>query len=148
MDKTCFKCERVLPRTEFYAHSRMADGLLGKCKECTKTDVKARYAMTIDDRHAYEAKRNATPERKAALRRYSRQRYRQTPEKAKARSMIGNAVRDGRVTRQPCEVCGDPKSQAHHEDYSKPLDVKWLCFYHHRVAHGQQPSPKRKNEAA
>ena len=31
--------------------------------------------------------------------------------------------RDGRLIRQPCEVCGEVKSQAHHGDYGKPLDV-------------------------
>ena len=36
--KTCFKCERVLPISEFYAHPRMGDGHSGKCKECTRRD--------------------------------------------------------------------------------------------------------------
>lgn len=45
--------------------------------------------------------------------------------------MVNNAIRDGKIARQPCEVCGR-KAQAHHEDYSKPLDVRWLCFQHHR----------------
>lgn len=44
----------------------------------------------------------------------------------------------GRLVRKPCEACGSEKSQAHHDDYSKPLDVRWFCFKHHReIGHGQ-----------
>ena len=52
----------------------------------------------------------------------------------KARSALNHAVRDGIVKRLPCEVCGN-KSEAHHTDYAKPLEVRWLCFPHHRQAH-------------
>ena len=50
--------------------------------------------------------------------------------------MVLNAIRDGKMERLSCEVCG-AKAQAHHDDYSKPLDVRWLCFKHHREHHGQ-----------
>jgi hypothetical protein len=50
------------------------------------------------------------------------------PEKRRAEVAVGNAIRDGRLTRQPCEDCGsDERVEAHHDDYSKPLDVTWLC---------------------
>lgn len=58
------------------------------------------------------------------------------PEKVKARKAVDRAVRRGKLERLPCEVCGD-EAQAHHDDYSKPLDVRWLCFRHHREEHGQ-----------
>lgn len=61
------------------------------------------------------------------------------PEEAKrrirARSAIGHYLRDKKIPRPPCEICGDPKSEAHHDDYSKPLDVKWLCVKHHNLYH-------------
>lgn len=53
--------------------------------------------------------------------------------KRKARSYLNHAVRDGRITREPCELCGDSKSEAHHDDYTKPLDVRWFCLKHHRI---------------
>jgi len=56
--------------------------------------------------------------------------------------MIGNALRDGKVVKRPCEVCGDPKSQGHHEDYSKPLDVVWLCTVHHGARHSHLNTSK------
>jgi hypothetical protein len=43
------------------------------------------------------------------------------------------AISDGTLVQQPCEKCGKRKSEAHHDDYSKPLDVHWLCRFHHRL---------------
>ena len=48
-----------------------------------------------------------------------------------ARQQVANAVKNGTLKRLPCEVCGEEKSEAHHEDHYKPLDVNWLCRVHH-----------------
>lgn len=60
------------------------------------------------------------------------------PERRAAHVALGNAVRDGRVV--PWPVCAVPEccrtdAQAHHPDYSRPLDVVWLCPSHHKQAH-------------
>jgi hypothetical protein len=137
MRKRCFKCTRVLPIEDFYVHSQMADGRLGKCKECAKGDVHQNYIAKRPLKSIYERERNQRPERKAATRRYQIARRQRSPEKYKAHMAVNNAVRDGRLIRQPCRVCGG-KAQGHHEDYSKPLEVEWLCFKHHReIGHGQ-----------
>ncbi len=57
------------------------------------------------------------------------------PERAAAGRAVAREVRSGRMKRRPCEVCGDQNSHAHHNDYSKPLDVVWLCRAHHRERH-------------
>jgi ribosomal protein S27AE len=44
-------------------------------------------------------------------------------------------IKMGRLIRKPCEVCGQLKVEAHHDDYSKPFDVRWLCGQHHRDHH-------------
>jgi len=44
-------------------------------------------------------------------------------------------MRNGRLPKQPCKVCGEVKTQAHHEDYSKPLEVVWLCAACHKKRH-------------
>lgn len=59
---------------------------------------------------------------------------------AKRRKLVANdrlkyAVRSGKLQRLPCEQCGDPKSHGHHDDYNKPLDVRWLCALCHGKAH-------------
>ncbi len=57
------------------------------------------------------------------------------PERVKARDILKREIRSGRMKRGLCEVCGDQNGQAHHDDYSKPLDVIWLCRKHHRERH-------------
>ncbi len=55
--------------------------------------------------------------------------------KVKARSAVFIALRAGKITRMPCMVCGDEKSETHHPDYSKPLEVMWLCKKDHATMH-------------
>lgn len=52
-----------------------------------------------------------------------------------AEHTLGYAIKTGKIVSQPCEVCGDPHADAHHDDYSKPYEVRWLCRRHHREAH-------------
>lgn len=63
--------------------------------------------------------------------------YNQKPDKVKslARRQVQSAIERGELAKLPCEVCGDIKVQAHHEDYSKPLQVIWLCSTHHGERH-------------
>lgn len=67
--------------------------------------------------------------------------YRQrNPEKIKARKAIYQAVKLGRIKRLPCIVCGKKKTEAHHADYSKPLEIIWYCKKHHfSVGHNKNP---------
>ena len=58
-----------------------------------------------------------------------RERY---PEHEKARMITYRAIRSGKIKREPCEICGLEKVHAHHDDYSKPLKIRWLCRKHHR----------------
>jgi len=58
------------------------------------------------------------------------------PERVRARLAVSNALRAGLLTRAPCEVCG-ARAQAHHEDYRRPLDVRWFCPTHHRRHHSK-----------
>lgn len=138
-EKTCFKCRAVKPLGDFYRHPQMADGHLGKCKECTRNDVRRRYSLVIEDRHAYDKARSSLPEYKDAMAANSRRRRALNPEKAKARDAVNNAIRDGRLRKEPCFHCGSKtKIEAHHRDYLKPLDVQWVCFKCHREReHGQ-----------
>jgi hypothetical protein len=57
------------------------------------------------------------------------------PLQWKARQIAATAEKAGRLIREPCEVCGSVDVQKHHDDYSKPLAVRWLCPTHHRLLH-------------
>ena len=130
--KTCFKCSEEKPVSEFYSHPAMGDGYLGKCKECTKSDAKSVRDKRIDYYREYDRKRGS---RQTAE---DQRRYREAnPKKRAAHVAIGNAVRDGKLAKQNCEVCGSSQVHAHHDDYSKPFDVRWLCPVHHFQWHAK-----------
>lgn len=57
------------------------------------------------------------------------------PEKRKAHKAVEYAIKRGDLCRMACEVCGETKAHAHHDNYSKPLEVIWLCSTHHRERH-------------
>jgi hypothetical protein len=129
--KVCFKCEAELPIVNFYKHPRMTDGHLGKCKACTRYDVRENRKHRAEYYREYDRQRSKLPERIAAIAASGRK----DVIKRKARIALQNAVARGKVKRQPCEQCGNPKSDAHHPDYTKPLDVMWLCRKHHMTLH-------------
>ena len=92
----------------------------------------------------------------AAINRKSVSSYSKThPERCRAYKAVQYAVKVGKLVRQPCTECGisgeskDGRSfvQAHHEDYSKPLDVVWLCFKCHDAHHKKTVKLKRRSNA-
>lgn len=93
-----------------------------------------------------------TPEGKASVKRgytkynrtlahtLSNKRWRErNKEKAKAHGMLAYAIKLGRIIKpKNCEHCGEEKKlHGHHHDYSKPLDVIWLCVPCHKEEHAQ-----------
>lgn len=64
------------------------------------------------------------------------QKWRERNPKADwAHNATRSAKRRGLVTQEPCAVCGSPDSEAHHENYDRPLDLVWLCRRHHKALH-------------
>lgn len=133
--KTCFKCKKCLPLTEFYKHSAMGDGLLGKCKECTKNDVSANRLKNIDRIRQYDRDRARNPERAKAAAEISANWRKEDKRRTKAHSAVAKALRAGFLSKLPCCVCGSDKSMAHHESYDAPLIVAWYCQSHHKARH-------------
>ena len=56
-------------------------------------------------------------------------------KRKKCRSVTNKAIRKKELLRLSCEICGSLNSEAHHDNYNEPLNVKWLCFKHHREYH-------------
>jgi len=136
--KICKKCSESKPFSEFYNHFGPTGIPYGDCRECTKKCVSENRSLRRKQYSEYDQRRFKEPARKRDVRENMKRHRSNNPEKYKARTALNNAVRDKNIVRQPCEVCGSAKSQAHHHDYSKPLEVRWLCFKHHReLEHGQ-----------
>ena len=105
-----------------------ASGLpLSYCKECGI--VKGRVRYRINGKKKRTNKRPWNPGKR---------------ERSEAK--LNSAVRQKKVKRQPCEVCGE-KAQAHHPDYDQPLNVRWLCSIHHGMEHWKPVSTPILEEA-
>jgi hypothetical protein len=118
----------------------MADGHLGKCKDCTKADMADDYMIHRDRIVAYEKARTKDPIRRKKRTVYQREMRHRHPEKRNARQIALRALKAGLLIKQPCEIKGCLNaSQMHHEDYKKPLMVTWLCRKHHMLAENKIP---------
>lgn len=132
--KKCFKCGKLKSLLKFYRHKKMADGYLGKCKECTKKDSSNHRWSNVEKVRAYDRKRGKSPHRiKENTERIKKYRKR-FPLRYKAHTAVNNAVRDGRLKKpKKCSVCSKAgRIEAHHDDYSKPLRVAWACSVCHK----------------
>jgi len=151
----------VFPLTPeyFYRSKHKPKGFVYECKECRKQIQKQRerenpaykewrkrysreywkkYYKTEKGKivHYLAQKRyNNSDKGRVALLKSRRKWRKNNPEKYAAHIIVTNALASGKFVRQPCEICGNKNSQAHHEDYSKPLVVRWLCDKHHREVH-------------
>jgi hypothetical protein len=57
-------------------------------------------------------------------------------DKQNARATLRSAVKSGIVQKpKHCERCTVKKIDGHHDDYFKPLEVRWLCRSHHADVH-------------
>jgi ribosomal protein S27AE len=57
------------------------------------------------------------------------------PDRARIYTAVYLAVKKGLLLKGPCAVCGSPDVQAHHADYARPFDVRWLCASCHATEH-------------
>jgi len=137
MEEQCTKCGKVKSIDEFYRGSY-------ECKECVKKRVKDREAILRQDPEWVLKERKRGREKYHRL--YENNHGTGTPQAKKkwiernklkraAHLIVGSAIRDGRLFKKPCAVCGDEDVVAHHDDYYKPLEVTWLCVEHHNAHH-------------
>lgn len=158
----CRTCGETKPYSEFYPRQIVKDMSHGECKDCTCLKVRMNRNKNIDQYRSYDRKRyredddrkarciamgNKTPMGKRVA--DERERRLADPQKYKARLAVRNGLRDGKIRRgEHCFFCNaQEKLQAHHHDYSKPLDVFWLCPKCHGKLHtinGDLHRPKPK----
>jgi hypothetical protein len=97
----------------------------------------------IEKWRAHDRERAKLPERKAADYQATKKKRASKPLRFRAHWTVANALRSGELVRSPCEVCGAAEVDGHHDDYSKPLDVRWLCRTHHCEHHTREAAAKR-----
>jgi ribosomal protein S27AE/DNA-directed RNA polymerase subunit RPC12/RpoP len=138
MTWTCTKCGRPFEPSAWMVKNRKHY----RCPPCTRDRVHQweaeRRAKGLPLRRsetdaAYHQRSDVKARKAAAMARYYRDP--RTSPRHRARDLLRKEINAGRIQRQPCEQCGAPRSQAHHDDYSKPLDVRWLCGKCHRAVH-------------
>lgn len=100
-----------------------------QCKDCMKGIRKSLQPYDPNRKRIYFKNH---PEKRKEIRERYKQKY---PEKEKAEQLLQDAVKYGKVLKQPCEICGGLDVHGHHADYSRPLEVKWLCVEHHNQLH-------------
>ena len=134
--KSCFKCEETKPLTEFYKHPQMGDGHLNKCKACAKKDVGIHRRKNLKRIREYDNRRAKLPHRIALSKKNTQRARKKSKLYAKCHDAISRAIRSGKLKRMPCQMCGTKDwVAAHHDDYTKALDVMWLCPQHHKARH-------------
>lgn len=144
--KQCPRCGTSKPPTDYYKHPSTPDGLLGVCKDCHKKHMAdlRRDNPSVRERERLRAKQ---PHRIEKAREISKRWRAENPDAYRAQTAVGNALRDGKIEREPCAICASSEHvHAHHKDYSRPLDVVWLCARCHHRLHAIFPELEGANK--
>jgi Zn finger protein HypA/HybF involved in hydrogenase expression len=127
--QTCTKCRETKTSADFYKKAAM-------CKPCHKIRDSVRKNRGIGP--------NDTPAARLRKRRWTDANKEAQAPKNRTRILTLRAIKSGALVRpEACEVCnkavtrkdGVTAIQAHHDDYTKPLSVRWLCPKCHKAWH-------------
>jgi hypothetical protein len=152
-NKACKICGASKPLSEFYRHSTMADGRFSSCKSCyikqcakyynkhkktilqrTRARDRVTYETKLKTRHAKWRAAN-----KDKMNSYNKKYKANNQSKIRAHLAIRKAIENGIIARpKACESCGNITNRplhGHHADYTKQLDVLWVCQPCHRKKH-------------
>lgn len=128
MSRKCSRCENEIIVTE-----QMCKHGVYVCKPCLVKSSKEYVERNREKKRKWNldySKRNSDKffkKNKEYKEKYS--------DKKMAHQKVQTALRNGSLMRKLCEICNSEKAHAHHEDYSSPLDVIWLCHRHHMERH-------------
>jgi hypothetical protein len=131
----CKKCKEE-KFSEFYNVDKT-------CKDCRKKMVIENRKSKEEYYKKYDNDRANLPHRVKARHEYAKtdkgkeagnrakvNYTKRNPIKRMASTIVGNAVRDGKISKpEACEDCSSKPNRlhGHHDDYAYPLVVRWLC---------------------
>lgn len=138
--KTCSSCKSEKESEMFQKRKASHDGLTSRCKSCLKEyeDSRLRDPKRMMARREYQK----TSKGKISHNKASKKWVEKNAIKRGCHIIVGNALRDKRLFKSTCEVCGSKKVEGHHDDYSRPLSVRWLCAEHHNQWHKENGEAK------
>jgi hypothetical protein len=158
IEKACSRCGEVKPAECFSKNRRSLSGLASECKECCKLRWRA-YVESNPEKVSELSRRRGREwywrnrdEKRARRQKYgywtTGERLAAYGEKEKARIALRAAVRQGEITKpERCEDCGRAtRLQGHHPDYSRPLEVEWLCARCHGKRHRTEDTPTESED--
>lgn len=131
--KVCRRCKEEKPLSEFHKNRCKVDGVSSYCRDCSAIITREARIKRPEVYRSIAFRTRA--KNKEEINRKDRIRYHKNKEKYDVHQAVRVAVRLGILIRESCEICNEPKVEAHHDDYSKPLQVRWLCRSHHRKLH-------------
>ena len=125
--KRCSGCKIEKELLEFSRNKSRKDGLKNECKKCCRDYTQSEAGKAAHKRA--NQKYFQTSAGKIARQKGDQKHHKLYPERAKAHRIVRTAIRKGILIRPSnCESCSENGFiESHHEDYSKPLDVNWLC---------------------
>jgi transposase-like protein len=131
--RSCTICGVFKPFTEFRKKARGFNGHSAQCKPCSNAKLDVWRARTRERRLAYNREYYASEKGRAVVRNYQAKK----PAKKVAQTAVNRAIAAGIMVRlDACEECGSRKRvEGHHDDYAKPLAVRWLCRLCHKAWH-------------
>ena len=133
-NKRCTGCNELKPRSDFY---QKGSRLFARCKTCWLKQSSDYYYSKPEHLETERVKRRYIKRRETGLVALASKKYRDKhPAECKSRYVLKNAIRSGKILRQPCEICSKTPGEAHHWNYKLPLSVIWLCRSHHLFIHG------------
>lgn len=137
--RLCKICGTSKPPSGFY-------NSIVECKDCWRARVKLRR-LTDPSVRAYDRARAKTPARAKKATAVTKSWRQRNPDAYRAHSAVNYAIRIGKLERGPCAICAETKHvHAHHRDYSKPLEVIWLCARCHHRLHALFPEFEGANK--
>lgn len=134
MTKICPKCKQEKSLKEFSRARDRTSGRRSHCKACEKTyrQLEVNKASRLVYGRIYSQSEKGKKTHLLSSKKYRRA----NPHKVKSKNIVNNAIRDGKIKREPCELCGSIFNiHGHHENYTKPLEIIWLCRRHHVDLH-------------
>lgn len=116
-------------------------GVPTRCGSCHREAMK-RLRRENPDRFTERERARYVGERREKILEAAKARRATPGAKRDAQTAVGNAVRDGRLIKpDACSRCSRAgiRLEGHHDDYSKPIEVVWLCVRCHRRHHADNP---------